>query len=76
MGTPEGDLWITYNGEIYNYIELRKELAGKGHVFRTASDTEVILHAYREWGGVPVPLQWDVGVRTPRPPAETPLLCS
>jgi len=50
MGTPEGDLWITYNGEIYNYIELRKELAGKGHVFRTASDTEVILHAYREWG--------------------------
>jgi asparagine synthase (glutamine-hydrolysing) len=50
MGTPEGDLWITYNGEIYNYIELREGLAAKGHVFHTSSDTEVILHAYREWG--------------------------
>ncbi|MBP2682275.1 MAG: asparagine synthase (glutamine-hydrolyzing) [Deltaproteobacteria bacterium] len=50
MGTPEGDLWITYNGEVYNYLELRVELAAKGHVFRTASDTEIILHAYREWG--------------------------
>jgi asparagine synthase (glutamine-hydrolysing) len=50
MGTPEGDLWITYNGEVYNYIELRNELAANGHRFRTASDTEVILHAYREWG--------------------------
>jgi asparagine synthase (glutamine-hydrolysing) len=49
MGTPEGDLWITYNGEIYNYLELREELAAKGNVFRTASDTEIILHAYREW---------------------------
>jgi asparagine synthase (glutamine-hydrolysing) len=50
MGSPEGDLWITYNGEIYNYIELREELKGKGYRFHSASDTEVILHAYREWG--------------------------
>ncbi len=46
----DGDLAITYNGEIYNYRELRDELRGRGHQFRTASDTEVILKAYREWG--------------------------
>lgn len=41
---------ITFNGEIYNYLDLRTELRSKGHVFYTASDTEVILAAYREWG--------------------------
>lgn len=41
---------ITYNGEIYNYLELRTELEARGHVFRTASDTEVLLHAFRAWG--------------------------
>ena len=43
-------LWITYNGEIYNYIELREELKIKGYTFETATDTEVILNAYLEWG--------------------------
>jgi asparagine synthase (glutamine-hydrolysing) len=43
-------VWITFNGEIYNFQELRKELEAHGHVFRTRSDTEVILHAYEEYG--------------------------
>jgi asparagine synthase (glutamine-hydrolysing) len=50
MQTPDRALVITFNGEIYNYRDLRSELAGKGHAFRSESDTEVILAAYREWG--------------------------
>lgn len=47
----EGDrTWIVFNGEIFNYLELREELAALGHRFRTRSDTEVIVHAYRAWG--------------------------
>ncbi len=43
-------VWIVFNGEIYNFPELRRELEGYGHVFRTRSDTEVILHGYKQWG--------------------------
>src|ERR1700674_1323931 len=50
MCNEDSSLWITFNGEIFNYIELREELLGKGHRFATRSDTEVILHAYREYG--------------------------
>jgi asparagine synthase (glutamine-hydrolysing) len=50
MSTADGRLWITFNGEIFNYIELREELVRKGHSFATRSDTEVILYAYRQYG--------------------------
>jgi asparagine synthase (glutamine-hydrolysing) len=50
MSNADQSVWIVFNGEIYNYIELRKELAEKGFVFRTQSDTEAILHAYTAWG--------------------------
>ena len=49
MADTAGELWITFNGEIYNYRELRQGLEARGHRFRSASDTEVILAAYREW---------------------------
>jgi asparagine synthase (glutamine-hydrolysing) len=50
MANGDGSLWITYNGEIFNYLELRSELEEKGHQFTTHSDTEVILHLYEEQG--------------------------
>ncbi|MCI0691263.1 asparagine synthase (glutamine-hydrolyzing) [candidate division KSB1 bacterium] len=50
MAGADGRLWIIYNGEIYNYLELRSELAGYGHQFRTNTDTEVIVAAYQQWG--------------------------
>jgi len=50
MCDTEEKVWITYNGEIYNYLELRRELENLGHTFRTQSDTEVLLNAYVQWG--------------------------
>lgn len=50
MSNESGEIWIVYNGEIYNFMDLRKELESLGHEFRSRSDTEVIIHAYEEWG--------------------------
>ena len=50
MSVNNGELWIVFNGEIYNYIELRDELKTLGCIFTTATDTEVILNAYKKWG--------------------------
>ena len=50
MLTPDRRVAITYNGEIYNFREVRTELEAKGHVFTSESDTEVILAAWRQWG--------------------------
>jgi asparagine synthase (glutamine-hydrolysing) len=50
MSDAEEAVWIIFNGEIYNYRKLRAELQKKGHQFRTNSDTEVIVHGYKEWG--------------------------
>lgn len=50
MESENGNLWISYNGEVYNFKEIRLELEQKGHRFKSNSDTEVILAAYQEWG--------------------------
>jgi asparagine synthase (glutamine-hydrolysing) len=50
MGNDSGSIWLTFNGEIYNYRELREELISKGHQFRTNSDTEVIVRSYEQCG--------------------------
>jgi asparagine synthase (glutamine-hydrolysing) len=50
LANENQDVWIVYNGEIYNHIELRAELEAKGHTYRTRSDTETIVHLYEEYG--------------------------
>lgn len=50
MANEDETIWISFNGEVYNYRELKPELERRGHVFRTNSDTECLIHAYEEWG--------------------------
>ena len=50
MSNEDGTVWITYNGEIYNHLDVRRELESLGHRFRTVADTEVVVHGWEEWG--------------------------
>jgi len=50
MSNEDGSVWITHNGEVYNFADLRRELEGKGHRFRSHTDTEAVLHLYEEYG--------------------------
>jgi len=50
MSNEDGTIWVTYNGEIYNFLELREDLSRRGHHFKAKTDTEVLVHGYEEWG--------------------------
>jgi asparagine synthase (glutamine-hydrolysing) len=50
MSNEDGTVWISYNAEIYNHLEVRRELESRGHRFHTAADTEVVVHGWEEWG--------------------------
>jgi asparagine synthase (glutamine-hydrolysing) len=50
LSNEDGSVWVVFNGEIYNHADIRRELESHGHVYRTQSDTETIVHAYEQWG--------------------------
>jgi asparagine synthase (glutamine-hydrolysing) len=50
MSNEDGTIWSVFNGEIYNFADLKRELLAKGHTFRSGTDSEVVIHAYEEWG--------------------------
>lgn len=71
LGNEDGSIQVVFNGEIYNFAEVRAELIAAGHIFRTGSDTEVIVHGYEQWGarcvdrfrGMFAFALWDAGAR-------------
>jgi asparagine synthase (glutamine-hydrolysing) len=71
LSNENGAVWITYNGEIYNHRDVRAQLEAAGHIYRTRTDTETIVHAYEEWGddcvhrfrGMFAFAVWDAGAR-------------
>src|SRR3954454_14056184 len=50
LSNEDGSIWVVFNGEIYNHADVRRELEAHGHVYRTKSDTETLVHAYEQWG--------------------------
>src|SRR5204862_3860074 len=50
LSNENGTVWVSFNGEIYNHADVRRALEPHGHVYRTKSDTETIVHAYEQWG--------------------------
>ena len=50
MSYANEQLWMVFNGEVYNYLELREELIAKGYIFKSEADSEVVIAAYQEWG--------------------------
>ena len=50
LSNEDASVWVIFNGEIYNHAEVRRDLEAHGHVYRTRSDTETIVHAYEQWG--------------------------
>ena len=78
LGNEDGTVWLVYNGEVYNFRELRAELEAAGHVFRTRSDSEVVVHAYEEWGpdcAARFNGMWAFAVADLRPGRERLVLC-
>jgi asparagine synthase (glutamine-hydrolysing) len=51
MSNEDGSVWVTFNGEIYNHLDIHRELVSLGHQFRTRCDTEILVHGYEQWGG-------------------------